>query len=386
MTKKNNFKTGIIISALLFVVGLVCWILQLTQGLQLTNLNNYNTWGLYIVGFVLLTGVGAGALLFTSAAWLFERFKEFRPYTRISSFVGAIGSVIAAGLFIIVDIGNPQRVWYMITNMNITSPIIWDALILGCYVIIGIIFTRQLILVHQGKKDEKSVKAISIVAFVAGLLVTVTAFIFAMQVARPSWNNAGQPISFLMAAIVVALCMLIIVFAALRKKAYIAIEDNTLSKIGKVAAVLLVGELLFLLAEVAIGLYAKAGEEYEVIHWLVAGKGVPFFYIELVTIIAGIALLAKGKKGMLTLGAAVGFFAVFMVKYNLLQAQLLNPLISYAGPAATTNPGGVYFPAPIEIGVSVGIVGLGALLVLLGLGKLNLGAAAQSDKEPLAAK
>lgn len=381
MTSSKNFRIGIIVSALLFVLGVVCWILQLTRGLQLTNLNNYNTWGLYIVGFVLFTGVGAGALLFTSCAWLFEGFRQFRPYTRISSFVGAIGSVIAAGLFIIVDIGNPQRVWYIITSMNLTSPIVWDALILGCYVIIGIIFTRQLILVHQGKKEEKSVKVISIVAFIAGLLVTVTAFIFAIQVARPSWNNPGQPISFLMAAIAVALCMLLIVYAALNRKGYIAIQSATLSQIGKIAAVFLAGELLFTLAEVATGLYAKSGEEFEVIHWLAAGEGAPFFYVELAAIVIGIILLARGKKGALTLGAAVGFFAVLMIKYNLLQSQLLNPLIGYAGPAATTNPGGAYLPSMLEIGVSVGIVGLGALLVLLGLSMLNLGDGVQAEKQ-----
>ena len=379
MTKKKNFNTGLLVSALLFVLGIVCWILQLTQGLQLTNLNNYNTWGFYIVCFALFTGVGAGSLLFTSSAWLFEGFKAFRPYTRISSFVGAIGSVIAAGLFIMVDIGNPQRVWYILTSMNITSPVVWDALILGCYVVIGIVFTRQLILVHQGKKNEKSVKVISVIAFIAGLLVTVTAFIFAVQVARPGWNNAGQPISFLMAALVVALCMLMIVFAALRKTGYIRIEDGVLSRIGKFAAVFLGGELLFVLSEVAIGLYAGAGEEFELIHWLVAGEGAAFFYVELIAIVAGMILLAKGKKGTLVLGAAVGFFAVLMVKYNMLQSQLLNPLIGYAGPPNYSGGEGTYLPSLIELGVSIGIVGLGVLLVLLGLRMLNLGSDVQSE-------
>ena len=79
MTKKKNFNTGLLVSALLFVLGIVCWILQLTQGLQLTNLNNYNTWGFYIVCFALFTGVGAGSLLFTSSAGCLRVLRPFAP-------------------------------------------------------------------------------------------------------------------------------------------------------------------------------------------------------------------------------------------------------------------------------------------------------------------
>ena len=179
-----------IIFALLAGVGLISWILQLTKGLQLTNLDNFNTWGLYIIGFMIFTGIAAGLLLFSSSAYLFKGMEEYKPYARIAAFVGAIGSVVAAGLFIIVDIGNPQRVWYIITSANIQSPMFWDTVILAAYVIIGIIFTRQLIMVEQGKKEEQSLQGISRIAFLAGLMVTVTSFVFALQVAqigRASW-------------------------------------------------------------------------------------------------------------------------------------------------------------------------------------------------------
>lgn len=371
--KQTRFRTGILICALLTVLGIVCWILQFTQGLQMTNLNNYNTWGLYIVGFVIFTGVGAGSLLVVSSAWLFSPFKEFRPYTRIACFVGALGSLIAAGLFIVTDIGNPERAWEMIIYMNITSPVIWDTVILGSYVVIGIIYTRQLILVHQGKKEEKSLTVISVIAFIAGLLVTVTALAFAVQVARPMWNNPAEPASFLMAAVVVALCTLILVYTALQAKGYISIEDSVLSKMGRFGALFLAGELVVVLSETVIGLYAGSGEEAEVIHWLITGEGALFFFVELFAIVLGIALLLKGTKNVLVAGAVVGFFAVFMIKYNLLQAQLSHPLIKYAGPSVYNVGVAVYLPSLLEIGLSIGIVGFCVLLVMIGLNQLNLG-------------
>ncbi|KTE90301.1 oxidoreductase, partial [Desulfitobacterium hafniense] len=352
---------------------LICWFLQLTKGLQLTNLNNYATWGLYIIGFMIFTGIAAGSLIFASSAYLFKGMAEYKPYTRVAAFIGAIGSVVAAGLFIIVDIGNPGRAWYFITSGNISSPMFWDSLILGAYVVIGILFTRQLMLVNERQKEEKSLKTITIIAFIAGLMVMVTSFVFALQVARPLWNNPVEPVSFLAAALVAAFALLMILFAVLNKNGYIEMSSEQLAKIGKLAGVFLAFELFVVLGEAAIGLYAGAGEETEIIHWMVAGAGAPFFWVELIAIVAGLVLLFSKKPGTLIWGAVIALFAIFMIKYNLLQAQLLNPLLTYAGPPGYGRLEGVYIPSLIEIGVSVGIIAMGGLLVMIGLDKLNLG-------------
>jgi molybdopterin-containing oxidoreductase family membrane subunit len=382
-TEKQLYtKPLFLIFALLAVVGLICWFLQLTKGLQLTNLNNYNTWGLYIIGFMLFTGIAAGSLLFSSSAYLFQGMAEYKPYTRIAAFVGAIGSVVAAGLFIIVDIGNPERAWYFITSANLSSPMFWDFLILTAYVLIGIIFTRQLILVEQGQKEEKSLQGIAVVAFIAGLLVTVTSFVFALQVARPLWNNPVQPLSFLMAAVVAALALLMIIFTLLNKSGYIEISGEKLSKLAKIAGFFLCGELLVVLGEVIVGLYPGGGEDAVIIEWLVSGEGAPFFWVELIAIVAGLVLLLSKKPGTLVWGAAIALFGIFMIKYNLLQAQLLNPLITYAGPPGYSGGEGVYLPSMIEIGVAAGIISLGGLLVMIGLDKLNLGAKSKKSLDP----
>ncbi|MFB6468120.1 NrfD/PsrC family molybdoenzyme membrane anchor subunit [Cytobacillus sp. Hz8] len=374
MRKGNAITLGVF--SALTILGIVCWVLQLTRGLQLTNLNNFSTWGLYIIGFMLFTGIAAGSLIFTSSAYLFKGMEEYKPYTRISSYVGAICGVLAAGLFIIVDIGNPERAWHIISSANITSPMFWDTIILLCYVIIGIYFTRQLMIVQEGKKDEKSLKVISLVAFIAGLAVMVTSFVFALQVARPLWNNPVQPLSFLAAAIVIALSLLIIIFAILNKSGYIVMSRSHLKKLGILAGSILLFELCVVLGEAVIGLYAGSGEESNISSWLVTGSGAPFFWVEIVSIVLGAVLFLYKNPATTVTGAGVSIFAIFMIKYNLLQAQLLNPLITYAGPTgynASQASLGVYIPSLIEVGVSIGIVALGGLLVLIGLNKLNLG-------------
>ncbi|AFM01860.1 polysulfide reductase [Desulfitobacterium dehalogenans ATCC 51507] len=375
-TKQTSSNLWNIIFAVFAVLGSVCWGLQLTQGLQVTNLGVNTMWGLYIVGFMIFTGVAAGSLLFAAVPYLFK-FIEFKPYTRIASYLGAVSSIVAASLFIIVDIGNPERAWLFITSGNLTSPMFWDFLMLASYMVLSIIFTRQLILVHEGKKDEASVKPVAVISFIAGILVTVTSFVFCFQIARPLWNTPVQPLSFLIAALVAALSVQMILATLLKRSGYIQMPVKLLGKMGKVAAVLLCIELIVVVGEVFIGLYPGGGEEYAAFHWLVFGEGALGFWVELVALIAAIVLLSKpgtsGKAGSIVAGAVLALVAIYLIKSNLLQAQLFNPLITYAGPPVYGGTTGPYVPSLIEIGLSLGIVALGALLLNLGLSKLNLG-------------
>ena len=82
---------------------------------------------------------------------------------------------------------------------------------------------------------------------------------------------------------------------------------------------------------------------------------------------------SSGKAGSIVIGAIVALIAIYLIKSNLLQAQLFNPLITYPGPEVYGEARGSYVPSLIEIGLSLGIVSLGALLLNLGLTKLNLG-------------
>ncbi|SHN80784.1 NrfD/PsrC family molybdoenzyme membrane anchor subunit [Desulfitobacterium chlororespirans] len=375
-TKTTSSNLWNMIFAAVAVLGAVCWGLQLTQGLQVTNLGLNNMWGLYIVGFMIFTGVAAGSLLFAAVPYLFK-LAEFKPYTRIAAYLGAVSSIVAASLFIIVDIGNPERAWLFITSGNLTSPMFWDFLMLASYMVISIIFTRQLMLVHEGKKDEESLKPIALIAFIAGLLVTVTSFVFCFQIARPLWNTPVQPLSFLIAALVAALSVQMILATILNKGGYIEMPMKLMVKMAKGAAVLLCIELIIIVGEILIGLYPGGGEEHAAFLWLVSGEGAVGFWAEMVTLVAAIVVLAKqdtpSKAGGVVNGAILALVAIYLIKSNLLQAQLFNPLITYAGPPVYGGTTGPYVPSLIEIGLSLGIISLGALLLSLGLSKLNLG-------------
>ena len=373
-TKKNSsFTMWMAIFAAFTVIGVVCWIIQLAKGLQMTNLSVTNMWGLYITFFMIFTGIAAGCLFFAALPFLMKNLESFKPYCKIATYVGAVSSIVAASLFIIVDIGNPERAWLFVTSGNLTSPMFWDFIMLASYMIISVIFTRQLMMVSEGKTEEKSVKPIAAVAFIAGIMVIVTSFVFTFQIARPMWNTPSQAISFMLAAFVAGLAVLMLLGFILNKSGYIQMPLDLFAKMGKTAAVLLSIEFVLIVLEVLVGLYPGEGGEHGAIIWMVSGDGAVVFWSEIVALVAAILLLSRTTGKGLGAGAGLALVAIFLIKTNLLQSELFNPILNYAGPDMYGNNVGPYIPSLLEIGLSVGIIALGALLLGAGLKMLNLG-------------
>lgn len=379
LVEKNNFKprfsvVWFVIFAVLSIVGAVCWGLQLNRGLHLTNLGTTNMWGLYITGFMIFTGIAAGGLFFAALPYLFQ-LESYKPYSRIAAYLASVSSIVAASMFIIVDVGNPARAWLFITSGNLSSPMFWDFLILGSYMVLSTIFTRQLILVQEGKKKEKSILPIAVVAFIAGILVTVTASVFNLQVSRPIWNSALQPISFLVSALVVTLAVFIILALILNKNGYIKMPPVLLSRMAKITAILLFVEIVIMISKVMLGLYPGSGHKHSAYQWLVTGNGATGFWLQVVALVVSTFLLAKktSSNGVsLLTGAILALVAIYFVKSNFLQMELFHPPITLPGPPMYGDLVGPYFPSLLEIGLSIGIISLGALLLQIGLSILNL--------------
>lgn len=208
-------------------------------------------------------------------------------------------------------------------------------------------------------------------------MVVVTSFVFTFQIARPLWNTPAQPFSFLVAAFAAALAVFILLAFTLKKSGYLSMKINLLAKIGKVIALLLSIEFILVSVEALIGLYPGEGEEFQAFMWLVTGDGAVAFWLSIAALIGAIVLLSKKvrteKGGSLIAGAILGLAAIILIKSNLLQSELFNPLLSYPGPEMYGDMAGPYYPSLLEIGVSLGIISLGALLFMLGLRWLNLG-------------
>ncbi len=85
----------------------IVYLFQLFDGLGVTGMNRDVSWGLYISQFTYLVGVAASAVMLVLPAY-FHHYKKFKIMIIFGEFM-AISAVIMCCLFIVVDLGQPQR-------------------------------------------------------------------------------------------------------------------------------------------------------------------------------------------------------------------------------------------------------------------------------------
>src|SRR5450759_4831542 len=121
------------IASLLCVVALaaVAYVYQLVNGLRVTDMRNYVSWGTYMTNFVFFIGIShAGTLIsailrVTDAGWR-------RPITRMAEAITVFALLIGASA-IVIDMGRPERALNLILHGRFQSPILWDLVSVTTY-------------------------------------------------------------------------------------------------------------------------------------------------------------------------------------------------------------------------------------------------------------
>ncbi len=129
----------------IFLLSMTGWLVQISQGLGYTGLNRTVFWGIYIVNLVYFIGIGHAGT-FISAAFRVLNFEIRRPIARAAETV-TLFALAAAGLFPIIHLGRPWKVYWMIPIPNqrqlwpnVQSALLWDATAIFAYVAGSILF------------------------------------------------------------------------------------------------------------------------------------------------------------------------------------------------------------------------------------------------------
>jgi molybdopterin-containing oxidoreductase family membrane subunit len=359
------------VTGLLFVIGLIAWIVQLVQGVGATALTNLNTWGIYIAGFIFFMGLSAGMLVLASLPVLFA-LPKFRPYASLAAFV-ALVSLVVGGLFILVDIGKPDRLWRIVRFAHLGSPMLWDMLLTVVYLIVATVFLRRL----MTAKTDAGLKPVAVLALLAGLADGLTAFVFATQVGREFWFSAVQPMSFFIAALASAGALLLLLMLVLKPGEAKLLEVRELAPLAGLTAACLVLGLLQVASEVITLAFGRSTGGLELVQVMLAS---PLFWIEMAAGVLAIVLLllptTRALKSGLALGA--GLALLHLAAKRLLFVQMGFSVQNITYPGVAIAPAGAYFPGLVEWGVVVGLVGLFAFLLVLGLNNLRMGVGAKA--------
>ncbi|RDB62776.1 polysulfide reductase [Gordonibacter sp. 28C] len=381
----KGLNIGIVVAALVTVAGLALWVFQLSSGMVNTNMRNLDSWGLYITCFMFLVGLSAGGLIISSAPRVFG-MEGFGGISKIAVWTSICCTVLAIG-FVVVDLGQPLRLWELFAYSNLGSPLMWDIIVLATYLILSIVYLWATLRFEGGKGSATSLRAISAIALVCAILVhSVTAWIFGLQQGREMWHTALLGPWFVSSALVCGVALVLVVVIALRKAGYLQLDQKNIVKMVKLLGVFVCVDLYFFGCDLLTEAF-PAGSGADIVAMLTTGPLALFFWIEVIgcAITAVIAFTPKLRTNpLIVVGALLAIVGIFCKRVQLLvggfqipnldlPAVVSGPGLTDAG-AALQSAGGamVYFPSLLEFGVMLGVVGLGALMLLVGLKYLPL--------------
>ena len=227
--------------------GIYAYSRQLQDGLIVTGMRDRISWGLYITTFVFFIGIShAGTLI--SAILRVSQARWRTPITRMAEFITLV-SLVCGALFVIIDLGRPDRVLNVIRYGRWQSPIIWDVLAITTYITASTAYLflpmipdlaifrdrlagrvsgwrmwlyRLLSVRWQGTRAQWRLMgaaittAMILIIPIAVSVHTVVSWIFAMTLREP-WNSTIFGAFFVAGAIFSGVAMLIVVMAVLRK-------------------------------------------------------------------------------------------------------------------------------------------------------------------------
>ena len=381
--KGINIAIGI--AAVVTVAGLVLWGVQLTGGLVQTGMRNLDSWGLYITCFMFLVGLSAGGLIISSVPRAFG-MKGFGGISKVAVWTSICCTVLAIG-FVVVDLGQPLRLWELFAYSNLGSPLMWDIAVISSYLILSVVYLWATLRAEAGKVSERALRVVSVVALVCAVLVhSVTAWIFGLQQAHEFWYTALLAPWFVTSALVCGTALVLIVVVALRRAGYMELAQENVVKMAKMLGAFVMVDLYFFGCDLLTSAF-PGGSGAEVVDMLVSGPLAPFFWVEIIgcALAAAVCFVPRLRTNpLLVVASLLAIVGIFCKRVQLLVGGFQIPNLDMPGVMtqysvtdwtagmAGAYQGMVYWPTPIEFGIALGVFGLGALILLLGLKFLPL--------------
>ncbi len=345
-------------------IGGAAWLIQLGSGLGVTGLGRDVSWGLYIAQFTFLVGVAASAVVVVLPYYLHDR-KEFARVTVIGELV-AIAAVVACGLFILVDMGQPARVLNVLLYPTPSSLMFWDMLSLGGYFFINAVIAWTTLSAERNDVPAPAwLRPVILLSIPWAVSIhTVTAFLYAGLPGRSFWMTPLLAPRFLASAFAAGPSLLVLLALLLRRYGIFDVGRQAIRSLSVIVAYAMVANLFFVAMEIFTVFYARIPEHVQHFMYLFAGVDghaafVPWMWTSVFLGLASLVVLivprVRARDGLLALACAGVFASLWIDKgLGLIVAGFVpTPMESVAD----------YSPTAIEIAISAGIWAAGALLV-----------------------
>ena len=336
----------------LMVLGFVVAMVRYVAGIgAISNLNDAYGWGLWI-SFDLLCGVAlaAGAFVTATAVYVFG-LERFRPILRPAILTGFLGYLMVV-VALLVDLGRPERIWYLIIHWNPSSvmfevgwcvmlytgvlalefsPMIWERLrlepfrrIIEMLVIPLVILGTTLSTLHQSSLGSL--------------------FVISPEQLHKLWYTPLLPLMFWLTAVAVGPAMVILESTISSKVFKRGLETDLVGALAKVIPVALLAYLGVKIGELVatseLGLAFEGDLEGNLfLAEMIFGVIVPIVLFSLPAV--------RRSNGLLLLSALFVIGGVIMNRFDVSLVGLARP------------EGAGYFPSWMEFALTIGIVAAG---------------------------
>ena len=242
------------------LIGILLYAYQIRNGLAVTNMTNQVSWGFYISNFTFLVGVAAAAIMLAIPAYIFDR-KDIGDVVLMGDTM-AVTAVTMAVMFVIVDLGRPDRFWHLLPGIGKfhfpESLLAWDVIVLNGYILLNLAISFYILYQHyQGKAPKKSLyfPLVLIAIFWAISIHTVTAFLYSSNSGRPIWNNALLAPRFIASAFASGPAIMAIGLQVIRNMGNYPVSQSVIDHLAIVTSIALQVTLFFIGAEIFTEFY-----------------------------------------------------------------------------------------------------------------------------------
>jgi len=377
------------------LVGAYAYYLQLKEGLVVTHMRDYVSWGIYISNFVFFVAISLVGSLIT-AIFRLSNVRWSTPLTRIAEII-AVSAIVFASIIIVVDMGRPERFLNLFLHGRIQSPIMWDVIVIGTYFFISLLLLylplmpdlrilnrdprqnpRFLNTLYRfggsfwkGTKEQFRVsnRAITILCIiiipVAFCIHTVTSWLFATTY-RPGWDSTNFGAYFVSGAFLVGAGGVVVAMYVFRKSYNLEkyITDLHFEKMGRIVVLLGLLYVYFNVNEYLVPAFKMKKPEEQHLTQLFAGEFAPLFWFAIfVGMIIPIFILVfkKGRKPLpMFIAGIMIVIGAWFKRYLIVTPTLLHPFLPMNDVPVSYKH---YFPSWQEWAIAMGSLA-GALLII----------------------
>jgi molybdopterin-containing oxidoreductase family membrane subunit len=391
----KGLELWIVVLVLIMIAFGYAYFIQLRDGLGVTAMRDFVSWGMYIGNFVFFVAVSLVGFLITAVLGLLK-FKWIEPISRIAEIV-ALAFVMVAGLVIVFDMGRPDRLHHVFIYGRFQSPILWDITVITTYVMISLllfllplipdmaiaaqrvknlpVWQKKLYEIlsfgfkhkpEQYKIIKKGMRILSILIMPVALAIhTVTSWLFASTL-RPGWDTTIFGPYFVTGAFVAGSAAVIVMMGIFRSNFKLKdyIKEEHFDNMGKLLVFVSLVYLYFNVNEYLVPGYKMKEGDNEHLMGLFTGHWAPMFWTSQILGLVIPIILPIFKKfrtpKALTIISVLVVIGAWLKRYIIVVPTMLHPHLPIQNVPEEYS---TYIPTGAEILVTLGTFGLTFVII-----------------------